>query len=468
MSLDTKETPFLAIMLIPVFVVFAAFFILPMAKLVLVAGSGENGMSEYLTVIRTPRHFESLVATVVLSAVTTLAALIISAISGVFLERNRFRGREALISMLTFPLAFPGVVIGFLVIMLAGRQGLVKEISSALTGTRLVFAYSMGGLFIGYLYFSIPRVILTLMAAAEKLDPGSGRSCPLAWRLSLAGHSRCHRARAQAGLDCFRGHLFCHIHGSVRHGLHIGHKHRCAADDDLYRVYPEREHCHRRRLEHRARYRHLGCALHRPLTCRLQCCGCSLMKRSGIFYANLSFTLLVCAFLIVPVFLSIKAGVTENFFQGVKSGLTLRWVGEVWDLYAGTIYLSLLIAIACLIVCLLIGVPAAYVLAKKSGRVARIIEETLVLPVAIPGLAIALALIITYGGFRDFRTSWLSSSLDMSCTHSPSWCARYWRFCRVSISRHWKKEQPVWGQGSGIASSRSYCPIVAQAYLPAH
>ncbi|NNE24458.1 MAG: ABC transporter permease [Rhizobiales bacterium] len=171
MSLDRREIPFLAAMLIPVFVVFATFFLLPMAKLIVVAGSGENGMSEYLTVIRTPRHFESLVATVLLSAVTTLAALVISTISGVFLERNRFRGREALISMLTFPLAFPGVVIGFLVIMLAGRQGLAKEISMALTGTRLVFAYSMAGLFVGYLYFSIPRVILTLMAAAEKLDP---------------------------------------------------------------------------------------------------------------------------------------------------------------------------------------------------------------------------------------------------------------------------------------------------------
>ena len=171
MSPDRREIPFLAAMMIPTAVVFAAFFILPMAKLVVVAGSGENGMSEYLTALRTPRHLESLIATIVLSATTTLAALVISTISGVFLERNRFRGREALISMLTFPLAFPGVVIGFLVIMLAGRQGLVKEISMALTGTRVVFAYSMMGLFIGYLYFSIPRVILTLMAAAEKLDP---------------------------------------------------------------------------------------------------------------------------------------------------------------------------------------------------------------------------------------------------------------------------------------------------------
>ena len=39
------------------------------------------------------------------------------------------------------------------------------------SGEKVVFAYSIGGLFIGYLYFSIPRVILTVMATAEKLDP---------------------------------------------------------------------------------------------------------------------------------------------------------------------------------------------------------------------------------------------------------------------------------------------------------
>ncbi len=157
--------------MLPVVIVFSAFFLLPMAKLIVVGGSGETGLGEYLTVLNTPRHFESMVSTLVLSATVTLAALVISAVSGVFLERNRFPGRAALISMLTFPLAFPGVVIGFLVIMLAGRQGLATEISQALGGPRLVFAYSMAGLFTGYLYFSIPRVILTIMAAAEKLDP---------------------------------------------------------------------------------------------------------------------------------------------------------------------------------------------------------------------------------------------------------------------------------------------------------
>ena len=130
------------------------------------------------------------------------------------------------------------------------------------------------------------------------------------------------------------------------------------------------------------------------------------MQRKRSFYLQLAFTLAVCAFLIVPVFLSVMAGVTENFFVGIRSGLTLRWIGEVWGLYAETIYLSLIIAITCLAVVLAIGVPAAYVLARRGGMVARFIEETIVLPVAVPGLAIALALIITYGGFRDFRSSW--------------------------------------------------------------
>jgi putative spermidine/putrescine transport system permease protein len=55
---------------------------------------------------------------------------------------------------------------------LAGRQGLIGDLSSRLGAGKIVFAYSMGGLFLGYLYFSIPRVILTVMAAVEKLDPG--------------------------------------------------------------------------------------------------------------------------------------------------------------------------------------------------------------------------------------------------------------------------------------------------------
>lgn len=123
------------------------------------------------------------------------------------------------------------------------------------------------------------------------------------------------------------------------------------------------------------------------------------------FFLQLAFTVLVCALLIVPMILSILAGLTENYFRGLASGLTLRWLDEVWRLYADTIFLSIGLSVACLVCTLILGVPAAYVLAKRQTRITRWIEELLVLPVAVPGLATALALIIMYGGWREFRTS---------------------------------------------------------------
>ncbi len=158
-------------LLMPAAIVFVAFFLLPLANLFVIGGTGALGWAAYGAVLTEPRYLSSLVSTVALAGATTIATLIVSGISGVFLTRNRFRGREVLTALLTLPLAFPGVVIGFMVIMLAGRQGLIPDVTDALFGERLVFAYSMAGLFIGYLYFSIPRTILTLMAAAEKLDP---------------------------------------------------------------------------------------------------------------------------------------------------------------------------------------------------------------------------------------------------------------------------------------------------------
>lgn len=130
------------------------------------------------------------------------------------------------------------------------------------------------------------------------------------------------------------------------------------------------------------------------------------MSKRVLFCLQLGFTLAVCAFLIVPVVLSILAGLTVNYFIGLESGLTLRWVFAVWDGYRDTIFLSIGLSIACLILTLLLGVPTAYVLAKRQSGLSRAIEELLVMPVAVPGLATALALIVTYGSLAGFRTSW--------------------------------------------------------------
>lgn len=158
---------FTLLCILPLAIFTLAFLALPIMRLILASAESERGWGIYLQVLQTPRYLSTLVQTVLVSIATTVAALAISTTAALFLVRNRFPGRSTLLAILTLPLAFPGVVVGFMIILLGGRQGLVN----AVTPGHVVFAYSVFGLFLGYLYFSIPRVLLTVMAAAEKIDP---------------------------------------------------------------------------------------------------------------------------------------------------------------------------------------------------------------------------------------------------------------------------------------------------------
>jgi putative spermidine/putrescine transport system permease protein len=117
------------------------------------------------------------------------------------------------------------------------------------------------------------------------------------------------------------------------------------------------------------------------------------------------FTALVAVFMLAPIALSVLAGLVNNYSAGLKSGLTLRWLVEVWELYGGTVAASLLLALLCVLGNLLLGIPCAYALARSRSRIAGVFEELLTLPVAVPGLATALALILAYGQISGFRQS---------------------------------------------------------------
>lgn len=159
------------LIILPLAIFTLAFLILPMARLAVAAGEGERGLSPFLAILTEARYRTSLIATLVLAVLTTVTTLALATIAAQTLANRRFPGRGLLLSLMTFPLAFPGVVVGFMIILLGGRLGLFGNVTTALFGTNVVFAYSLVGLFIGYIYFSVPRVLLTVLAAAEKLDP---------------------------------------------------------------------------------------------------------------------------------------------------------------------------------------------------------------------------------------------------------------------------------------------------------
>lgn len=152
----------------PAVAFFAAFWLLPIVRLI--ALPADKGWQTYFVVLTEAKYLASLLNTLLLSLAVTALTLVLGAAVGIFLARTRFIGRRVLISLLTLPLSFPGVIIGFFVILLGGRQGAIVTLADSLGLGRWTFAYGLVGLFLAYLYFSLPRAIASYAAAAEAMD----------------------------------------------------------------------------------------------------------------------------------------------------------------------------------------------------------------------------------------------------------------------------------------------------------
>nr|WP_310887461.1 branched-chain amino acid ABC transporter permease [Pseudomonas amygdali] len=93
--------PTVAVALAPALAVLLAFWLLPLTHLNLLGAQGSDGNgSGYWQVLSSAQYLGSLAQTCLLALVVTLAALLVGGISGVFLARNQFFGRSALVALL--------------------------------------------------------------------------------------------------------------------------------------------------------------------------------------------------------------------------------------------------------------------------------------------------------------------------------------------------------------------------------
>lgn len=91
---------------------------------------------------------------------------------------------------------------------------------------------------------------------------------------------------------------------------------------------------------------------------------------------------------------------SEQWVSGSEGLISFKWFGYVFDLYGSHMLFSLRLALLSVILCLAIGVPGGYVLACRPFRGSRALEELFMLPLSIPGIAVALALINAYSVIR--------------------------------------------------------------------
>lgn len=115
---------------------------------------------------------------------------------------------------------------------------------------------------------------------------------------------------------------------------------------------------------------------------------------------RLGWLLTVLLFLFTPVVITVLGSFAATWQQRPWEAFTLEWYAYVFDTYGHTMRISLVIAGLTVIATSLIGVPAAYVLARYTFPGRALIEDLLLMPLTLPGLALGLAIVQTYALLR--------------------------------------------------------------------
>jgi putative spermidine/putrescine transport system permease protein len=126
----------------------------------------------YLEIWRDRGYRAALWHSVTMSLGVSAAATLLCLAPAWLLVRRTFPGKRLVRALLTLPMSFSGIVVGFLAVIMIGRIGVIPQLTLRLFGHAWLsgLSYSLWGLVSAYLYFEIPRATLTLEAALRKFD----------------------------------------------------------------------------------------------------------------------------------------------------------------------------------------------------------------------------------------------------------------------------------------------------------
>ena len=169
----SKEEIIKWLCVLPSVFLFILFFFYPMAILLLDSFSDGTVVSleNYIQIFTRERYLKAFFNSILLSLAVTAGTTIIAGFISFFLARNEFWGKRALMSFITFPASLPGVVVGFMIIILFGTTGIVPMFTRVLFGVEIgKIAYKISGIFMAYLYFFIPKTILMMYGSLVEFD----------------------------------------------------------------------------------------------------------------------------------------------------------------------------------------------------------------------------------------------------------------------------------------------------------
>ncbi len=107
------------------------------------------------------------------AAAATLVSVAVGVAITHALEKYSLPGERLIVAAVSFPIALPGIVVAFMVIVLLGRQGLLTQTVAVFSGRSaidLATATTIGGLFLGYVYSLVPRATMILRGTYAEIN----------------------------------------------------------------------------------------------------------------------------------------------------------------------------------------------------------------------------------------------------------------------------------------------------------
>ncbi|NLL36423.1 MAG: ABC transporter permease subunit [Fretibacterium sp.] len=170
-----EERRYLWLLLLPVALVLAVFLLWPLFLVLWESFfvEGTFSLDNYLSLFVRKLYRESLATSLSLSFLTSFLGVLIGLpISYAVYKSGRAKG--FLMALTAIPLTLSGLVVGFAFIVLLGTSGfftlLLKKWFDINPLEFSAFLFTWRGLVVAYLYFLIPRTILTMVVAWSNAD----------------------------------------------------------------------------------------------------------------------------------------------------------------------------------------------------------------------------------------------------------------------------------------------------------
>jgi sulfate transport system permease protein len=134
-----------------------------------------NGIGPYVAAIAEPDAIAALKLTMLTAIIAVPANLVFGLCAGWVIAKFRFRGRSLLTTLMDLPFAVSPVISGLVLVLLAGRQGLIGPWLDA-HGIQIVFA--VPGIVLASIFVSVPfiaREVIPVMEAAGTQEEEAAR-----------------------------------------------------------------------------------------------------------------------------------------------------------------------------------------------------------------------------------------------------------------------------------------------------